>query len=582
MSTAEDMQVSHQELGRSYEARSAWRVTLSRHGVRGAVALIGLTVVTLVLYPLITIVVDLFVDNGRITTQPISDALGQPYLGEVLVNTLVIVGLAAVFGLVSATILAWLAERTDATLGPVASIVPIIPLLIPTLAAVIGWQFLLAPSTGLLNQAIRAVIPGIEEGPLDLNNRWGMIFVMGLYLVSFAYLIIAAALREIDPDLEAASRVCGAGLLRTFWHVTLPSIRPALASAAVLVTMLGLAMLAIPLVIGTAARIDILSSLIFRVLVGQSRPDLPQGLVLSSFVLMTVLLAVILQRVLVRGRRFELISGRAKARRRVRLGVHKWPARFLFVMYIVVSVLLPVAALVIVSLEKYQSATIPWHDLGFTSYRTVLDDMFMTAAIKHSIVLGLLASIIAMLFAFALAWNTHAYRQTRIGGALLGVATLPAGVPHLVIGVGFLVAFSRGPLVLYGSTVLLLIAYVTIWMPQGMQAAQNGVRQVGRDYIEASRIAGATELRTLQKIALPVALPQMMAGAVVIFVFTMGEFNASIMLATPTGNVAGPALFSLWELGVYPNVAAYALLIMAVNITVLTMATITARIVRRG
>jgi iron(III) transport system permease protein len=150
-----------------------------------------------------------------------------------------------------------------------------------------------------------------------------------------------------------------------------------------------------------------------------------------------------------------------------------------------------------------------------------------------------------------------------------------------VLGVGFLIAYSRQPLVLYGTSSLLLIAYITIWMPQATQAARTGVRQVGRDLIEASHISGATEWRTIARVALPIALPQLIYGLIIVFVLTMGELNASVMLTTPTNNTAGPQIFALWNTGDYPGVAALSLVLCGINATAMLALVAIGRRVRR-
>jgi iron(III) transport system permease protein len=566
-------------IGRRRGVRRGGRRTT---GVALLLWVLGAAVAAAVLYPLGTIVGHLFVSHGHVTAEPVREAVRVPGLATAALNTVFVVGIGGVIALVVATVLAWFAERTDATLGPVANIVPVVPLFVPPLAGAIGWVFLLAPTAGMLNAGIRSVF-GLSSfsGPLDIETRWGMVFVTALYLVPYAYLIVAAALREVDPDLEAASRVSGAGVRRTFLRVTLPTIRPALVSACVILVMMGLALLSVPVVIGTPARVDVISVVIYRVMLIESPPQLAQGIVLSFFVVAVILLALGVQWAATRGRRFELLAGRAKARRRVRLGRWKWLARGITIAYILLAVVLPLVALVIVSLERFWSATIPWHALGIEGYREVFRTPLVVDALRHSVILGAGAAVVGMLVAFGLAWWAQTRRSGRGRGTIMGVAALPAGIPHLVFGVGFLIAFSQWPLRLYGSLWLLLIAYVTIWLPQAMQAARNGVRRVGRDLIEASQIAGASEGRTIRRIGVPLALPQMTSGILILFVLAMSEFNASIMLTTPTNNTAGPMLFSLWNNGNYPSVAAFSLVICAINVVVTAVALTLTRRVRR-
>jgi iron(III) transport system permease protein len=550
-------------------ASQAERGARSRTQVRVISILLGLGACALVLYPLGSILANLFLSHGHVTIRPFRDAFGQSSLPKTLFNTLWFVGGSMLLAIFVGCVLAWLAERTDASLGRVGSFIPVVPLFVHPLATAIGWVFLLSPVSGFVNTTLRK-LPGIGggefgSGPLDINTAWGLLFVGTLTLVPYAYLVLAAAFRDLDPDLEAASRVSGAGLGRTLRRITIPGMRPALLSSLVLLTMMGLALLSVAVIIGTAARIDILSAVIYRVIVEQLPPDLPQGTVLSFLILAVILSMLGLQWLLSRSRRFQPLPGRAKAHRPTRLGIWKWPARLLLVLYILCAVVLPIGALFLVSLQRFWSARIDWGALSTHSYRAIFDNPLIVHSLRNSIFLAAGAAIISVLIGFAVAWGSYQRRRGWIGAAITAVAAIPAGIPHLVFGVGFLLAFSREPFVLYGSSTLLLLAYVTIWLPQATQAAGSGVRRVGRDMIEASQIAGASEWRTIARIALPLAFPQLVSGLIIVFVLTMGELNASVMLTTPTNNTAGPQIFALWITGDYPAVAALSLVLCGIN-----------------
>jgi iron(III) transport system permease protein len=537
--------------------------------MRVGLAVLGILVCALVLYPLISIGERLFFVDGRFTFEVFSKALNEPSLPKVARNTVVVVGSSAGLALLVAALLAWIAERTDATLGTVGNLVPVVSLFVPALAGAIGWAMLLSPVTGLANQLIRAVL-GFEEnrGPFDINTAAGMVFVMTIYLVPYAYLVISAALREIDPDLEAASRICGAGPARTLFRATLPSMRPALVSAAVILVMMGLAILSIPLIIGTSAGIEVISAMIYRVTIVQSPPNLAAGLVLSFFVIAAILVVLLVQWLTTRGRRWQKPATRAKEPNRLRLGLWKWPLRMVLIGYILLAVVLPLAALGIVSLMGFWGGTVPWDALSTANYAEVFDRPLVADSLWHSVWLSILCAILGVLVAFGLSWRSHAYRGGIIGPVVSAVTALPAGVPHIVMGVGFLLAFSSGPLNLYGTSTLLLLAYIAIWLPQAMQTARNGVRQVGRDLIEASQIAGASEFRTVRRIGLPIAFPQMTSGILLLFVLSLSEVNTSVMIVTPTNNTAGPTMLTLWETGDYTIVATYAVIICAINVVI--------------
>jgi iron(III) transport system permease protein len=249
--------------------------------------------------------------------------------------------------------------------------------------------------------------------------------------------------------------------------------------------------------------------------------------------------------------------------------------------YVLFAVALPIGALILVSLQPFWSARVDWGQLGLGSYRRLVDNPLVVDSLRNSIVLASGAAMIAIAVAFGVAWNAYAHRQGRLGALITAIVTLPSGIPHLVFGVGFLIAFSREPFVLYGTLVLVLIAYITIWMPQATQYARVGVRQVGGDLIEASRISGATEWRTIGRVGIPIALPHLISGLIIVFVLSMGELNASVMLTTPTKNTAGPQIFALWITGDYPGVAALSLTLCVINATAMLVLLLVVRRTRR-
>ena len=143
--------------------------------------------------------------------------------------------------------------------------------------------------------------------------------------------------------------------------------------------------------------------------------------------------------------------------------------------------------------------------------------------------------------------------------------SLPATSPHPVVGVCFILAFSGGALNLYGTPALLFIAYLVMALPFAGRAASSAATSVGKDLAEASRTFGAGEGRTFRRIMLPLALPGLAAGWAIIFIHTAGEVTASALLAGAKTPVIGRVLMDLWNYGSFPQVAALALIIAAMN-----------------
>jgi iron(III) transport system permease protein len=531
------------------------------------VSLIVLTIVLLLVYPLGMTITRAFVDPS-LGAGTFLSSLTDPGLAEVLRNTFLLVVAAGTLALTISALLAWVNERTDAGLGLMGELLPLVPLLIPPLAGVSGWVVLFDPRVGLVNGAIRAALSpfgiSFSRGPLDVYTMGGLILVSAVYLVPFAYLVLCAAFRRLDPALEEASRIHGGGPLGTFLRVTLPSVAPAIGAAGLLTVIVGVALFSVPIVIGTGARIDVLSVRIYR-LVNNFPPNIGAALLLALIMVAIVQLLLVVQRRLTRTGQYAVIGGRGFHAARMRLGRWRPWVRLACVTYLVVTAVLPLLALILVSFQPFWSPVIDWQKLTSGNYQSVLFENRSTAqALLTSLTLGVVGATIGMLLAGLLMLHVHSGRPA--GKRIVDTVTaLPATIPHTVIAVGFLIAFISGPLPLYGTPTLLLLAYLLLFMPFAARAASAAASEVGAELNEASRVFGASERRTFSHILVPLSLPGLAAGWIMLFVFMVGELTASALLSGTANPVVGRVLLDLWSSGSFPQLAAMALIMALIN-----------------
>ncbi len=495
-------------------------------------------------------------------------------IGRVIWNTTwVVLGSTAV-AVAIGSVFAWVNERTDAHLPGFGDLLPLAPLLVPPIAGVMGWAILLDPRVGLANIQIRRLLDlfGIEMrvGPFNIYTGWGLILVTALFLVPYVYLLVSAALRRLDPALEEASRVGGAGPMKTLVRITLPSVTPAIVAAALLSIVGALGLFSVPVVIGTAARIDVLSVYLFR-LFESYPPQTALALVLAAGMVATVQALLIIQRLMTRGGRHATVGGRGFRGTRVRLGPFRHVVRAVALVYLAATALAPLIGLVIVSTQSFWTPIINWSRASLVNYRAVLFENAGTqGAFVNSLAQGAAVATVAMLL------GALVVLRTRNGSPLAGrladaVTTLPAVLPHTVVGIAFLLAFGPAPFRLYGTAAILFLAYLAMAMPYAGQAAIAAAGSIGRELGEASRVAGADAGRTFRRILLPVALPGLAAGWAMIFIHTAGEVSASALLAGTNNPVIGRVMMDLWAFGSYPQVAALAVLMAVVNGVMIAM-----------
>jgi iron(III) transport system permease protein len=541
-------------------------------------AAVALLVVFFVVYPAVVMLVRVFYVDGQFNTEAFGRVLGTTWLVPTLINTAIAVLGGGTVAIVTASLFAWLNERTDARLKVIGDIMPIIPLLVPAVAMAIGWVFLASPGAGFINGALRAVF-----APLGLNIQinvlsWpGVIFVYALYFVPYVYLIVAAAFRNIDPALEEASRLSGASMWMTLRRVSLPAIKPALIGASLLIVIVGLSLYSVPVVIANRAGIDILSVRILRSLNFEFPPRTDQAIVLSLFMLAAIAVVWMIQRRVTGSGNFATIGGKSARHVIVELGPWKWVARTFMFAYILFTSILPLAALLIVALQPFWRPVIDPSTFTLDNFYDALIGRPVTrAGLMHSLTLGIIVGIVGMLLATLMAlYVKNAPRA--IGRVVDGTMKFPAALSHIVIAVGFLLAFSGPPFYMSGTLVLLFIVYIILHLPEASIAATAAVSQVGKDLLEASETSGASQSRTFRKILLPLIVPGFVSGWALLFVLTAGELTASSLLAGIRNPVVGFVLLDIWEQGTFGTLAALAFTFTLITSTVVFVATLISR-----
>jgi iron(III) transport system permease protein len=528
---------------------------------------VGAVLLLLILYPIIRMVARAFFPQSGLELSPFVTTVQQPWFWPVVRNTLVAVLAAAALALVVGSVLAWLNERTDAGLGWFGSFMPLMPLLIPPIAMGAGWVFLASPKIGFLN-GLLSHLPG--KPSVNVMTMHGLIFVYMLALVPYAYLAMSGALRNIDPALEEASLVSGAGILRTVVRVSLPAVSHALASAFFLMIVVGLALYSVPVVIGTGANIDILSVRIIRSMTFSFPPDIQTATVLASMLLVVILAAWFLQNAVTRRGRFAMISGRSGGGK-ISLGRWRHVARSLTLLYLVLTSVFPLVGLLLVAFQPFWTPRVDFAHLTVQNFeRMLVGHQVAGRALNTSITLGLAGGAIAIAVGMliGLAQRGNANGRTvgaRWGRALDVVAKMPAAFSSIVIGLGFVVAFSGAPFHLEGTRLILLLCYVVIFMPEASIAAGSAMSQIGSDLAEASYISGAREWRTFSRVTLPLAWPGLASGWALVFVLITGELAASTLLASTKTPVIGFVLVDSWESGIVGQMAAFASVVTAIT-----------------
>lgn len=546
----------------------------------------GVILAALVAYPLATVFMRLFYKNGLLDLSGLLSLFTEPGVGTLVANTLVVVMLSSVLALVFGSVMAWLNERTDARVGIITDVLPIVPFVLPPVAGAVGWLLLLSPRSGYINFWLRDILStiGIEvgrEGPINILSLYGLIFVYAVYMVPYVFVMMSAALRSFDASLEEQSRVCGAGLLVTIFSVTLPALRPSIAGAALLLAWFGFGIYSIPAILGTQSGVEVLAVRIVNLISFSYPARIDAAVGLSLLVVFLVGATMLIMRRVIRSGNFVRIGGKGQHHARIRLARWRLPARALLFGYVLIAAVLPLCALVVVSLTGYWNPEIDLRDFSLLSFReSILGKLGAREAFLHSVALGFVGATVAIILVVLLAEYGHRSRS-RVVPVLDGIIKLPATLSNIVLALGFVLAFSGPPFFLHGTLLILLLAYIAVHMPQASVAADTAVSQVGDELVEASQLSGAGVGSTFFRISFPLMLPSLVAGWAFMFVRIAGDLNASAILAGTNNRVVGSYILEVYSSGSFSDLASVALALTLIAIVIVTIAMTVPRLLSR-
>lgn len=490
-------------------------------------------------------------------------ALDTPDLTETLRRTAGLALGSLAIALVLGTFLAWAATRLPPRLR-LLRVVPILPIVVPAVAAVTGWAFLFSPRPGYLNAALRH-LPWwnhLAEGPVDIYTLPWIVIITGFGLTAFVYLFVSAGFGNINAELIEAAQVSGSSAAGVFFRVTLPLLRPVLVYGGFVALLLGLGQFTGPLLLGRNNGIDVLTTDMYAA-VSQSPVDYGRAAAIGSPLLLFGIAVVLFQKVIL-GDHSRFVTHGGKAFRSG--GRPSWVAVTGILLYGLVALALPLGALLVVSLSSFWSGRIEPSGFTLDNFRRVFQESGITDAIVNSLTTSVVSVAIALPLGFVAASLLLKGRRFRIVRAAVDfIVAMPLGIPAVVFGAGFLLTYSREPFILYGTRTVIVLVYVTLMLPFATRMQLSGMVALGDTYVEASRTSGAGALRTTTDIMLPLLRPTLAGAGALMFVLLTHEFTASLLVRAPTTQVMGTILFDYWSNGSYPLVAAIALVMTLVT-----------------
>lgn len=564
--------------GRRWVAGSARKLGLAPVplGVAALVALLVLPVVLVVVFASLRPGAALPFDAAPLTLDNFADLLSDPFTYRLLLNTVLYAAVSLGIGMALAVPLVWLVERTDLPAKVLIASAMFVPLVVPGALKAMGWALLLAPRQGFVNVWLRDLLgqgaagPG-ASGPLDFYSFAGLVLITGTGIAPSMFIMLSAAFRNMDSQLEEAGRASGASSAAVVQQVTLPLMAPSLVAASIYYTILLFETFEVPLVIGPNANFQVLSTHVFQLVQGDAaRPQYGQAAVFGAFAIaIGVGLAALYARVSRDAYRYAVLRGQRQAPRLLRLGRWKWVALGAVALYLLLADVLPVLALVWASL--FRTFTPPslaaLSGASLEVYRLVLLDPRWGRALANTALLVVAASLATVVLATLVSWVVL---RTRVGWLrwLDALAFLPRAIPGVILALGVFLLLIRTPL--YATIWIIVVGHTLAFLPYAVRVMNATLLQVHQELEEAARASGAGVGTTLATIVFPLLRPALLNCALWIGAHSIRDFTYPLILGTASNTVVAQLLWQSWVRGQWERTAAMAVMLLVV-LTVLVV-----------
>ncbi len=528
--------------------------------------------VVLIVLPMSWLVYYAFVDKtGAFTLGNFARLFSESAFVEPLITTFILATTTSMICCLVAAPIGWLVARTDMPLRRTARLLVTASFVTPPFLGAIAWELLAAPNSGLLNQIYRNVT-GAEMGEhiFNIYSFPGLIFVISCYTFPYVFVLVANALDRMPSELEDASAILGGNAWTTARRVTVPLALPALLAGALVAFLQAMTLFGSPAILAIPAQFHTMTTKIWSLFQYPPKPELAAAASLPLLVLTVILLRA--EHMILGRRGYAVLGGKNSEPRIIRLGPWRWVALGLCFVVLLCPVFLPYGALLNAAFSRIATQFISFDNFTVRNIHFVFFELSATKlAFYNTFVLGIATATLGTLLAVVISYLTT--REAVTGHRALGfLATAPVAIPGIVLGVGLFLSYTRPPLLLYGTLWILLLAFLTLSLPAAYQQMQSAFRAIHPELEDASRILGATRLRALREITAPLLRTSVIATWCFVFVGTIRELSAAIMLFTSETKVISVLIFDLNESGDLAAISVLGIIMLIVTFAIVALA----------
>ena len=521
----------------------------------------------LVINPLCRLIIDSFrqVGGTDFTLANYVTAFSRARHIQAVINTLWMASFASLIAVAMAVPLAWAVSRTDMPGRDWAHASVIAAFIIPTFLGAIGWMLLAGPNAGWLNRIFVGVF-GTATGPFNIFSFSGLCFVIGIYAFPLIYVFTRSALDLISTEMEEAAAVHGAGTLRTMVKVTLPLALPAILGGFILVFLEAIALYGTPALIAIPARFNVATTQIATFFEHPLRVEVAAAFAMPMIGVTILLLWV--QRLMLSNRSYVSVSGKGGDRRLVRLGPWKWLLAAYALLISLVTVLLPLLVLLHCAFAKAWGQGVSISNLTLENFHHIFfEQLTVRQSMWNTFSYAAVTATVCCTLGFGIAYIVQR-RLLPLTPVLSFLTLSPVIIPGIVLAICFYSAYAGAPFYLYGSSAIIMIAFITRFLPIAFVTVGSGIRSINPELEEAVRILGGNRLMVLRRVVAPLLKKTILGAWILTFVLATRELSTAVFLSGPETRVISVLTLDLSEQGRYEILAAMGVVLLVVTTVV--------------
>ncbi len=459
---------------------------------------------------------------------------------DIIVNSFLLTAGVTLCSILIGVPLAILTVQTNLPFRRFWTVVAALPLVIPSYIGAFAFVSAFGPR-GVLQDILSPL--GVEQLP-EIYGLVGSVLVLTLYTYPYVYLTTRASLLSFDGTVVEAARTLNHSRWKAFRRVTLPQIKPGIAAGSLLVALYTLSDFGTPQIM----RYDVFTRMIY---IWYDNFFLGRAALMSLLLLVMTVGILVWESRISASREGAHVSSGSRRPGRIQLGSWKWPAVGFCLLIAGLALAVPIAILVM-WLERPSPG---YAEGGFE---------FQFAYVMNSVSVSFAAAILAVIVGLPLAYLA-ARSDSRLGSLPERASYVGYAMPGVVVGLALIFVGLRFAGVLYGTVFLLVFAYVVRFVPQAVGTMESSILQVDPKHVEAARSMGDGSFRSFRRVVLPQIAPGVISGGALVFLTTMKELPATLLLKPLGGETIVTYIWQVQEAAYYGQAAVPALILVGVS-----------------